>query len=176
MRQYPEGSLNKLIPFMPLDYAQESPVEGLYQKFPASLEHKHPLKGQKQQGFTIVMAIFILVVLGLLGGYMVRLSGVQHATSIHALQGARAYQAAGAGLGWAIAKISISGGCVDVNAQTALTLPGLPGFTVNLTCTLASYKEGSDIPGIYRINAHSEFGAYGGVDYVSRELEVSIVR
>jgi len=130
----------------------------------------------RQQGFTIVMAIFILVVLGLLGGYMVRLSGVQHATSAYALQGARAYQAASAGLGWAIAKISAGGSCVDVNAQAALAFPGLDGFTVKLTCSLASYQEGSDTPGIYQINAHSEFGAYGGIDYVSRELDVSIVK
>ncbi|WP_262967011.1 hypothetical protein [Methylobacter psychrophilus] len=130
----------------------------------------------KQRGFTIVMAIFILVVLGLLGSYMVRLSGVQLATSSYALQSTKAYQAARAGLGWAAAKISTGGGCVDVNAQTALTLPDLPGFTVNLTCTLASYKEGGDNPSIYMINAHSEFGAYGGADYVSRELGVSIIK
>jgi len=142
----------------------------------SQLVYKYPLKGHKQQGFTIVMAIFILVVLGLLGGYMVRLSGVQHTTSIYALQGARAYQAAKAGLGWSIAKISAGGGCTDVNAQTVLILPDLPGFTVKLTCTLASYQEGSDTVGIYHINAHSEFGAFGGVDYVSRELEVSIVK
>jgi MSHA biogenesis protein MshP len=123
------------------------------------------------------MAIFILVVLGLLGGYMVRLSGVQHATSTYALQGTRAYQAASAGLGWAIAKISSPGGiCADVNAQTGLAFPGMDGFTVKLNCTLASYQEGSDTLGIYQINAHSEFGAYGGVDYVSRELDVSIVK
>ena len=130
----------------------------------------------KQRGFTIVMAIFILVVLGLLGAYMVRLSGVQHATSSYALQGARAYQAAKAGLGWAIAKISTGGGCAEVDAQTALTLPDWSGFTVKLTCTSASYQEGSANPGIYMINAHSEFGAYGGADYVSRELEVSMVK
>jgi MSHA biogenesis protein MshP len=130
----------------------------------------------KQQGFSIVMAIFILVVLGLLGVYMVRLSGVQHATSSYALQGARAYQAAKAGLGWAITKISTGGGCVDVNAQTALNLPELPGFTVSLNCISASYQEGNDTPSIYQISAHSEFGAYGSADYVSRELEVSIVK
>lgn len=130
----------------------------------------------KQQGFSIVMAIFILVVLGLLGVYMVRFSGVQHATSSYALQGARAYQAAKAGLGWAISKIDTGGSCVDVNAQTALTFPDIPGFTVGLGCTLASYVEGSDNPGIYQMVAHSEFGAYGDADYISRELEVSIVK
>jgi MSHA biogenesis protein MshP len=138
-------------------------------KYPTCLKYR-------QQGFTIVMAIFILVVLGLLGGYMVRFSGVQHATTAYALQGARAYQAAKAGLSWAIAKISAGGGCVDVNAQTALTLPDLSGFTVKLACSLTTYQEGSYTYGIYQINAHSEFGAYGGADYVSRELEVSIVK
>ena len=122
------------------------------------------------------MAIFILVVLGLLGGYMVRLSGVEHATSSYALQGARAYQAARAGLGWAIANISAGGSCADVNAQTALSFPDLSGFSVKLTCRSATYQEGSDTPVIYQINAHSEFGAYGGSDYVSRELEVSIMK
>jgi len=105
---------------------------------------------------------------------MVRLSGVQQATSSYALQGAKAYQAAKAGLGWAIAKISTGGSCVDVN--TALTFPDLTEFTVNLTCISASHQEGNDTPLIYQLDAHSEFGTYGGGDYLSRELEVSIAR
>jgi MSHA biogenesis protein MshP len=130
----------------------------------------------KQQGFSIVMAIFILVVLGLLGGYMVRLSGVQQATSSFALQGARAYQAANAGLGWSIAKISSGGSCADVIAQATLSFPDLTGFTVSLSCTSTTYQEGNDSPSIYQMGAHSEFGAYGSADYVSRQLEVSIVK
>jgi MSHA biogenesis protein MshP len=131
---------------------------------------------RKQGGFSIVMAIFILVVLGLLGSYMVRLSGVQQATSSYALQGARAYQAAKAGLGWSIAKIKTGGTCVDVNAQTSLTFPDLSGFTVSLMCVSTTYHEGSDAPLIYQMGAHSEYGAYGTADYVSRVLEVSIVK
>ncbi|NOS74724.1 MAG: pilus assembly protein MshP [Methyloglobulus sp.] len=131
---------------------------------------------KRQQGFSIVMAIFILVVLGLLGGYMVRMSGVQHATSNYALQGARAYQTAKAGLGWATAKINTGSNCANITAQATLTLSGLTGFTVSLGCTSASYQEGSDTPIIYQLNAHSEYGAYGSADYVSRELEVSIVK
>ena len=56
-----------------------------------------------QNGFTIVQAIFILVVLALLGTYMVRLSTVQQSTTTQALLQARAYQAARAGLEWGIA-------------------------------------------------------------------------
>jgi MSHA biogenesis protein MshP len=129
-----------------------------------------------QNGFGLVMAIFILVVLGLLGGYMVRFSGVEHATSSYALQGARAYQAAKAGLGWAVAKLNAGGNCADINAQTSLSFPNIVGFTVSLSCVSSSYSEGSINPTVYKVNAHSEFGIYGGADYVSRELEMSMVK
>ena len=70
-----------------------------------------------QSGFSIVTAMFILVVLALLGSYMVRLSGVQIDTAIYALQGAQAYQAARAGIEWSIASIKNGGNCTQVNAQ-----------------------------------------------------------
>ena len=74
---------------------------------------------KQQAGFSIVMAIFILVVLGLLSGYMVKLSGVQHATSTYAIQGARAYQAARAGIDWAISRITTgSGVCSDITSAS----------------------------------------------------------
>jgi MSHA biogenesis protein MshP len=130
------------------------------------------LKG-KQKGFGIVMAMFILVVLALLGVYMVRFAGVQTATSTYALQGARAFQAAKAGLGWAIARINAGGTCANVTSVSPLTLTG---FSVALTCSSTSYQEGSSSPVIYQLNAHSEYGTYGSADYVSRELEASIVK
>jgi len=129
----------------------------------------------RQRGFSLVMAIFILVVLGLLGGYMMRLTGVQQATSIYALQGARAYQAARAGLEWAIARISNGGSCTEINTQTSLTFPDITGFAVTLTCTSSLYNEGNKTPVVYQINSLSQFGAYNSDDYVSRQLEVSMV-
>ena len=137
---------------------------------------KYPSFNSKQKGFGIVMAMFILVVLALLGVYMVRFAGVQHATSTYALQGARAFQAAKAGLGWAIARINTGGTCANVTSVSPLTFPNLTGFSVALTCSSASYQEGSNSPVIYQLNAHSEYGAYGSADYVSRELEASIVK
>ncbi len=127
-----------------------------------------------QRGFVLVMAIFILVVLSLLGSYMVRLSGTQHATTNLSLQGVRAYQAAKAGLDWSIASLHAGGGCANVNAQTALAFPGMDGFTVALACIGSTYSEGDATVNFYRINAQSEYGTYDSVDYVSRRLEVSI--
>ncbi|NOT12629.1 MAG: pilus assembly protein MshP [Methylococcaceae bacterium] len=130
---------------------------------------------RQQQGFSIVMAIFILVVLSLLGGYMVRLGGIQQMTSVYALQGARAYLASKAGLEWAIARINLGGSCIEVNAQTALSFADIAGFTVKLSCTSTPYTEGGKNPVVYEINSLSQYGVYAGSDYVARQLEVSMV-
>ncbi len=138
----------------------------------------------KQHGFTLVMAIFILVVLALVGGYMVRLSGVEHTTTSDALQNARAYQAAKAGINWAAATISNDtatnqAGCDTVNAKAVspLALAALPGFTVTVTCKLSGdkpYLEGSNKVYVYSITTLSEFGDYSGADYISRKIEASL--
>jgi len=129
----------------------------------------------KQQGFSLVMAIFILVVLSLLGGYMVKLSAVQHATSVYVLQGARAYQAARAGVERAGAIISAGGGCAGVSTPSSLSFTGIEGFTVKMTCNSQVYSEGAMTLVVYKISALSEFGLYSSANYISRSIEVSIV-
>jgi len=129
----------------------------------------------QQQGFSLVMAIFILVILSLLGGYMVKLSGVQHATSVFVMQGARAFQAARAGVERASAIISAGGGCAGVTTPSSLSFTDIDGFTVTMTCNSQVYSEGVDNPVVYRITALSEFGVYNSANYISRSLEVSIV-
>ncbi len=130
---------------------------------------------KQQAGFSIVMAIFILVVLSLLGGYMVKLSGVQHATSTYVIQGARAYQAAKAGIGWAISRISAGGVCSDITSASPLSFADINGFSVTLTCSNQIFSEGTDNPVVYKITALSEFGVYNSADYISRNIQVSIL-
>ncbi len=129
---------------------------------------------KKQQGFSIVMAIFILVVLSLLGAYMVKLSGVQNATSTYAIQGARAYQAARAGAEWSVARIVAGGNCANVIAASPLSFTGLEGFSVSLTCSNTIYSEGLDNINVYKINSISTFATYSSPDYISRSVEISI--
>ena len=54
------------------------------------------------RGFGIVTAVFLLVVLAGLGAALVNLSTVQHTASALDVQGARAYQAARAGIEWGL--------------------------------------------------------------------------
>ena len=128
----------------------------------------------KQKGFSLVMAIFILVVLALLGSYMVRLSGTQATTMVYALQGARAYQAARAGIAWSVSKINSDNNCIAVNAA-ALTFPDLNGFTVTMTCNSQSYTEVTNID-VYTLSATSTFGSYSDRDHVYRNLEVTLMQ
>ena len=131
---------------------------------------------KRQAGFSIVMAVFILVVLSMLGSYMVKLSGVQHATSTYAIQGARAYQSAKAGVGWAVAKISAGGACSHLTSASPMSFADINGFLVTLSCSSQGFSEGMDNFVVYKITALSEFGAYNSANYVSRTVEVSIVK
>jgi len=133
---------------------------------------------RKQGGFSIVMAIFILVVLSLLGGYMVKLSGVQNATAVNAVQGARAYQAARSAIEWSIAKIITSAGdcrgVTDDSALAALTEVNSFNITLSFIYPPIDFSEGETNFTVYKINSKSEFGSYENAGYISRTVEMSI--
>lgn len=114
-----------------------------------------------QRGISLVTAIFVLVVLGALGGYMVSISGSQHYTSLHALQGAKAYHAARSGMEWAMASLDDSGCFADASLS-------IDDFVVNVTCTPGG------LAGVYRVRVLSETGSLGQANYAARQLEATI--
>ena len=118
-------------------------------------------------GFTLVQAVFILVVLALLGVVMMSLIGVQSSTSVFALQGARAYQAARSGLEWGATQASAGNSC-----NGTITVES---FTVNVTCSNQQFSEGPIGPyDVYRIGATATLGSYGSPDFVSRRAEMKV--
>ncbi len=128
---------------------------------------KTPSVLKNNSGFTLVQAIFIVVVLALLGVAMMRLIGVQSSTSIFALQGARAYQAAQSGLEWGAARASTGNSCTG-----SMTIED---FSVDVTCSSQSFTEGSIGPyAVYLIRSTATFSTYGDPDYVSRRLEMKV--
>lgn len=133
-----------------------------------------------QRGFSLVTAIFLLVVLSFLGVAMVTLSTTQHQSEAMDVMGARAYQAARAGIEWAAFKVNSS----PVNAPAAATcsttftntLGGtLAPFTVVVTCTPTRYTEGTATIWIYDVTAvASTGGVSGNQDYVERVISVKM--
>jgi MSHA biogenesis protein MshP len=88
------------------------------------------------QGVGLVTAIFLLVVLAGLGVAMVTIFTSQKASSALDLQGARAYQAARAGIEWGLF-VQSAGNCNPDPAGTSFDLPGnssLAGFSVTVWC------------------------------------------
>lgn len=132
-----------------------------------------------QQGFSIVSAIFVLVVLAFLGAAMVTFSTNQQQSSAMDVMGARAYQAARAGIEWgAYQALRNVGACAANQNLPAGTLAGtLGGFDVNVTCVAIAASEVSAATGtvtVYNINSVANAGTLGQPDYIERQIQVTI--
>jgi MSHA biogenesis protein MshP len=131
---------------------------------------------QTSRGFLLPAAIFLLVILAALGAYALNISSTQQATSKQDIQGSRAYQAARAGLEWAIFQVLIPGTANLVNCPTPTTLT-IEGFTVNVTCTQSiDYNEqGTDRTiRLFEITSRASFGVAGTIDYSERQLQATV--
>lgn len=136
-----------------------------------------------QRGFSLVTAIFLLVVLGTLGTMMVTFFAAQQQSSALDVMGSRAYQASRAGIEWAaynVASQPAGAGCAGIASPlfAAGTLAGtLSPFTVSLTCSSVSAVEGATtIYGYDLASSAVSGGAPGNPDYVERVISVKMGR
>jgi MSHA biogenesis protein MshP len=140
-----------------------------------------------QKGFSLVTAIFLLVVLSLLGAMMVSFFTVQQQTAALDVMGSRAYQASRAGVEWSAFQVlqsGVAGPAVATACQapggTAQTLPALGGslspFTVRVSCSAASHVEAAGTVWVYSISsvASTTGSAAGSPDYVERQIQMTI--
>ncbi len=129
-------------------------------------------QNRRQQGLSLVPALFLLIVLAGLGAVAVRLTAVQQQTVVLAMQSARAYAAARAGIEWSAYEALVNGGCAA--GTLSLTEAGLAGFTVDTSCASTAHSEGPDTVTVYFIEAFAYAGAYGTPDYVSRRVHSTV--
>jgi MSHA biogenesis protein MshP len=136
---------------------------------------------ERNRGFAIVSAIFILVVLAALGGFVATVATTQHVGSALDVQGARAYQAARSGTEWGLYQ------AVKVPSCAATTNIGLVGgMTVTVTCSTVASGSAVEtgLGALYSITAIAcnfpNFGACPGTaatpNYVERSLTVLVER
>ena len=137
------------------------------------------LGAKSSQGFGIISAIFLLVVLSALGAFIVNISSGQHVSSAADLRGAQAYQAARAGVEWGAYQV------LDPNSTAAVATPvacpgatfsPFPGFSTTVTCVLSTHTEGGNNIGVYRFTSTATAGTIGTIDYVSRVLQVTVAK
>lgn len=96
---------------------------------------------KRLRGFAILTAIFILVVLAMLGAFIASISSSQQIGSALDVQGARAYQAARAGIEWGAYRQLRDGSCAAA-ANFAPAAATLAGFTVTVTCAATADANG----------------------------------
>lgn len=150
----------------------------------------------RQRGFTIVSAIFLLVVLASLGAFIVNISATQSVTSAQDVQGSRAYHAARAGLDWGLYQV-----LDPLNATVVLPAsPGWPnmpdcpadtsmvveGFSVTVRCS--RFPSGAAGPSgppvyneagtsrsivVYELTATAHSGVVGTIGFVERNVSVT---
>ena len=139
-------------------------------------------------GFSLISAIFLLVVVTLLGAYIVTLATSQQTTEALDIEGARAYQAARAGVDWGAWQIlqAPAGGfrtaCDGATyaAPTSQSLAGLAGtlsgFAVDVQCGSAATTEAGANVRVYRMTVTASKGNLGSLFYVERQLQATIAR
>lgn len=128
------------------------------------------------KGFTLIAAIFLLVVVAALVVYMVNLRVVQQTTLVYGVQGARAIQAARSGIEWGTSRSLATGVCP---AATTLNFPAgvtaLRDFSVDLTCNQSTHTEAAAPPiTVFQLTATARTGVYGTLDFVQRIIRATV--
>jgi MSHA biogenesis protein MshP len=134
-----------------------------------------------QQGFLIMAAVFLVVVVGAFVGYLATQSTVQQVSAIEDLESARALQAARAGIEWGSYQVLRNASCAGTNLTFAGT--SLAEFTATVTCTASgSLTEAGTTVVIYKVTSNAcnltpcPNTATTSPLYVDREISVSIAR
>ena len=143
-----------------------------------------------QRGFSLVSAIFLLVILSALGVFMLSISTMQQTTSTQDMQGSHAYQAAKTGLEWGAYQIMnpennnppaggvaryVCGAAKVFNPATASALGGsLNTYKVTVDCSSADFVEGGNTVRVYQLTSTASFGVVGSSSYIERRLTASI--
>jgi MSHA biogenesis protein MshP len=135
-----------------------------------------------------VAGLFILLVLAALGAFMVSISSLQHLASAQDIQGARAYQAARAGIEWGLYQVldPLNTTAVAPSSPSWPNLPPCPasptaltveGFAVAVTCSRSViYNENGAVRSIavYQIQSTASVGAPGSLNSIERQLQATV--
>ena len=137
-----------------------------------------------QQGFSLVTAIFLLVVLAGLGATMMTFFTAQQQSVLLDELGARAYQASRAGIEWGTYQVVQNSGVGFASACQAgpasQVLPALGGtladFPVSVSCSATSAVEEAATLWVYSFTSTATRGSAGSADYVERQIQATIAQ
>jgi MSHA biogenesis protein MshP len=130
----------------------------------------------RQRGFSLISAIFLLVVIAALGTFAVTLSTTQQQSAALDVLGSRAYQAARAGIEWGAYQVLQNGGC-PLPTQVLAAMPNtLANFNVQVDCSSTTTSEAGATVTMYQLTSTAKQGTQATPDYVERQMTVSIAQ
>ena len=127
---------------------------------------------RRNQGFALVAAIFLIVVLSMLGLFAVNITNGQQQTVDLSLLGSRALSAANAGIEYG-AYQALGGTCPATATTFAIDEGALNGFNVTVRCDAVALSEQGVTVNNYTLTSTARFGAYGQPGYVQRQVSAS---
>ncbi|HEY4038939.1 MAG TPA: hypothetical protein VGM15_08970, partial [Burkholderiaceae bacterium] len=145
--------------------------------------------GEGEGGFAFIAALFLLVVLGAFVAFVMSMTMNAQTSGALAVQGARAYEAARAGVEWATYQVldprtAINGAIsTPPDCFASPSSPALPGnlgqFSLTVTCNRYPanpnyYEEVSRRVAVYDVISTATQGIPGAADYVERQIQVRI--
>jgi MSHA biogenesis protein MshP len=127
------------------------------------------------RGFSLISAIFLLVVIAALGTFAVTISTNQQQSAALDVLGSRAYQAARAGIEWGAYQALINNSCV--NTPSLSPMPNtLAAFSVTVDCTSSAASEASATVTMYELTSTAKQGTQATPNYVERKMSVTIAK
>lgn len=133
--------------------------------------------GQRQTGFSLIAAIFLIVVLAALGTFAVQVAMSQYQSGNVELLEAQAQAAANTGIGYAAdLALGPAGTCRPTSVLPRQRLGPLVGFMVSLKCARTTHQVNSAIPPsprtyfAYALTSSASYGTYGQPNYVARTV------
>ena len=126
---------------------------------------------QQQQGFSLIAAVFLIVVLAALVAFMLSMAGVQHQTATLVLRQAQAQAAARAGIDWAAAQALPGGSCPPTGASPDIMVNG---YAVEVSCAATAHTELGTTVQVFAITATASDGVYGNPGFVRRTITATL--
>jgi MSHA biogenesis protein MshP len=131
---------------------------------------------KRQSGFSLVAAIFLLVVIAALGTFAVTLSTTQQQSAALDVLGSRAYQASRAGIEWGTYQVLKNSACPASPAVLAALPNTLANFTVTVQCSSTAASEAGTAITIYQLISTATQGTPATPNYVERQMSVTIAQ
>ena len=123
----------------------------------------------RSEGFSLVSAIFLLVVISVAAASMLSLAGAARRPASLELLSLRAYEAAASGIEWGIAK-AVADPSICPAATFGLNEGSLVGFSVDVGCTRTQHVEVATTVNVFQITALATYGVLGDADHVTRRM------